>query len=172
VSARAALLLGLGGPVLGACATMAGTTHAVLPDSAPYAALGDEADAAAALAFSLEKAQSADRKVLAIFGADWCHDSRALAGWLQTPRFRALADREFEIVYIDAGTPQQGKGRNLALAADHGVSGITGTPSLLVLAPDGSLLNTPEDAKSWRNTASRSEEAIFAALEAYAALGA
>ena len=169
MSARAALLLTLGIPMLGACATMTGA-EASQPDYAPYAALTDAAAARAALEGALAEAQVSHRKVLAIFGADWCHDSRTLAGWLQTPRFRALTDESFEIVYIDAGHPQAGKGHNLVLATEHGVEDITGTPSLLVLAPDGRLLNTSEDAKSWRNAASRGADAIFTALERYAAL--
>ena len=171
MSLRAALLLALAIPALGACAT-ASSARTALPDAAPYAATSDDADAARALAASLAAAQASGKKVLAIFGADWCHDSRTLAGWLATPRFRALTEDKFEIVYIDAGTPQTGKGHNLQLAADHGVSDITGTPNVLVLTPSGRLLNTPEDAKGWRNAASRSEEEIFAALSAYAALGA
>jgi len=34
-------------------------------------------------------------------------------------------------------------------------------PLLMVLSPDGKLLNSKKDAASWRNVASRSEDDIF-----------
>lgn len=136
------------------------------PEASPFA---EGADAAADLASAQAMAASEGKRVLAVFGANWCHDSRALAGWLQSPRLAALVDANFAVVYIDAGVPQTGEGRNLALAAGHGVTNITGTPTLLVLTADGSLLNTPEDARSWRNAASRSEDEIFAFLQRWTA---
>ena len=155
----AGVVLAVAALTLSACATMPAGQHAVaLPDAAPFA---DDSDAAVELPAALAAAAIADHKVLAIFGANWCHDSRALAGWLETPRFRALTDDAYEIVYIDAGVPQTGKGRNLELAETYGVAGIEGTPTVLVLDADGALLNTPADAKSWRNAASRSEDEIF-----------
>ncbi|ANU08807.1 thioredoxin family protein [Paraurantiacibacter namhicola] len=162
----AALGLLLSFPLLPGCATA--SHHAELPDAAPYDQDVAEAQAAADLDARVA-ALEPGRSVLAVFGADWCHDSRALAGWLEMPRFQQLIADEFDVVYIDVGTPQDGRGRNLDLAARYGVADIEGTPSVLVIGPGGRLLNTPQDARAWRNAASRSEDAIFAALEDYAA---
>lgn len=107
-------------------------------------------------------------RLLAVFGANWCHDSLALAGWLETPRFQALIEQNFEVIYIEAGVPQTGEGRNLDIAEESGVTGIDGTPTLLVLDTDGTLLNSPKDARAWRNAASRSEKEIFTALQNWA----
>lgn len=170
---RAAIALVFAAPLLAGCATTDGHQYATnLPDAAPY---DERADARLdlELALAMAAAESAvleDERavlVLAVFGANWCHDSRALAGWLETPRFRALTDEHYHVVYIDAGVPQTGEGRNLDLAAEYGVDDVTGTPSVLFLDGGGELLNTPEDARSWRNAASRSEDAIYAALESY-----
>ena len=108
------------------------------------------------------------RRVLAVFGANWCHDSRALAGWLVSEDFETLLREHFELVFVDVGSPQTGEGRNLDLAARYGVSDIDGTPNLLVIDGSGALVNTPESAKDWRNAASRSEESIYAVLQSYA----
>lgn len=162
----AALVLALAMPALAGCATSAAQQAAALPDAAPF---DREADAPAQLAAAQARAARDGRMVLAVFGANWCHDSRALAGWLQTPDFAALTAAHFEIVYIDVGMPQTGEGRNLDLAAGLGVADITGTPTMLVLGPDGSLLNTPDDARSWRNAASRSGTQIHATLAAFIA---
>ena len=157
-----AAALSLAALALSACATVpAGQHAAALPDAAPFDA---QADASADLAAALAAAELTDRKVLAVFGANWCHDSRALAGWLESPRFQALTESAYKIVYIESGVPQTGKGRNLDLAAQYGVSDIKGTPTMLALGADGTLLNTPEDARSWRNAASRSEGEIEAWL--------
>ena len=138
------------------------------PEASPYAEIPE---IAAIAHFEGVRAAAIlqGKRLVAVFGANWCHDSRALAGWLETPRFRALTDKHFIVVYIDAGRPQDSAGRNMALAARLGVSDIEGTPNLLVLDPaNGKLLNTPESAKGWRDAASRSADAIFDELASYA----
>lgn len=144
-----------------------------VPGTAQY---DEVSDANAALAVALNDAQarqSADpdgppQRVLAIFGANWCHDSRDLAAMLQRPRVAALIARQYQVVLIDAGMPQNGNGRNLDLAARHGVPDITGTPTVLVLDAAGALLNTPDNARGWRNASSRSEREVYRFLRQWA----
>ncbi len=156
--------------MLGAAALLAGcTTMAGERIAHPEAALYDSGqDAASALANATEEARQSGKLVLAVFGANWCHDSRALAGWLETERFRSLR-AQYRVVYIDSGTPQSGEGRNLDLAADYGVTDIEGTPAVLVIAPENPVALNAATAKSWRDAASRSGDAIHAALAGYAA---
>ena len=129
------------------------------PEAASY---DPAADAAGELDAALARAASDGTRVLLVKGANWCHDSRALAGWLETPRFRTLTDTAYEVVFVDVGQPQTGAGRNLDLARRFGHEQ-TGTPNLLVLTPEGVPVNA-DTAGSWRNAASRSEEAIYAEL--------
>ena len=149
--------------ILGGCAAAhhPPPTSAYAYEATPYDA---SRDARADLDRAIANARAQGRHVLAVFGANWCHDSRGLAGLLQTPRFRALTEARYEVVFIDSGTPQIGKGRNLHLASGLGVTGIEGTPTVIVLAPDGAVLNA-DTAKSWRNAASRSEDAVYLELE-------
>jgi len=166
VNRLAVLALMLASPVLPGAAHA--ETQAAHPEAEPY----DESIGDAAYEQELERTIAQlepERRVLAVFGANWCHDSRALAGWLTSPGFEPLLDAHFEVVFIDVGHPQTGDGRNLDLAARYGVSGIEGTPNLLVIDSEGVLVNSPESAKGWRNAASRSEESIYAVLESYAA---
>ena len=66
------------------CAASGGRNH-------PEAALYDPAvDAAKAFADARARSAASGKPLLAVLGANWCHDSRALAGWLETPRFAAL----------------------------------------------------------------------------------
>lgn len=169
---RTAIALALALPALAACSTGSASsalaTAGAYPEATPFDAATDPGPA---LAQALATAQAQDRLVLVVYGANWCHDSRALAGWLETPRFAALVADAYEVVFIEAGVPQTGEGRHLDIAADLGVTDITGTPTLLVLGSDGALLNSPENARAWRNAASRSEDEIYSFLESFTAQG-
>lgn len=144
---------------LGGCATTPVAHHeASLYDSA--------ADASAAFAAARERSQASGRPLIAVLGANWCHDGRALAGWLETPRFRQLVADHFELVFVDVGRPQTGEGRNQQIPQAFGIAEIKSTPALLVIASDGTLLNR-ESATKWGNAASRSEDAIYAELASF-----
>ena len=142
------------------CATVvdsvAGSAHDY-PEARSYAVSDDAmADVDAALASAAE----GDKRVLLVMGANWCHDSRALAGWLGTERFTALIDERYELVFVNIGMPQSGDGHNFAVAQRFGLEDLPGTPNLLVLTADGTLVNA-DTAITWRDAASREEDAIF-----------
>lgn len=152
--------------LLAGCASTGGQHGGTYPEAASYAVTPDpsaEVDAA------LARAATRDTRVLLVMGANWCHDSRALAGWLETERFQALVAAHYELVFVNVGMPQTGDGHNLDIARQFGLDDLPGTPNLLVITPDGTLVN-PDTATSWRNAASRSEEAIYAELESLAGL--
>ncbi|MBX7533667.1 thioredoxin family protein [Qipengyuania sp. 1XM1-15A] len=117
-------------------------------------------DASAQVDAALERAMSSGKHVMLVMGANWCHDSRALAGWLETPRFQQLVEAEYELVFVNVGMPQTGDGHNLDIAARFGLEELPGTPNLLVLTPFGTLVNA-DTATTWRNAASRSEDEIY-----------
>lgn len=150
---------------LAACATGGPAIRTHGPQALAYdvsaSAMGD-VDAA------LARAGSANKRVLLVLGANWCHDSTALAGWLQTTRFAALVAQHYEPVFVNVGMPQTGDGHNLDVARRFGLAELPGTPALLVLTAEGKAVNL-DTAASWRNAASRSEDAIFAELTALAA---
>jgi len=137
------------------------------PEAASYDVsenAGAEVDAA------FMRAAENGKRVMLVMGANWCHDSRALAGWLETPRFAGLIEREYELVFVNIGMPQRGDGHNLAIARRFGLKDLPGTPNLLVLTADGELVNA-ETATSWRDSASREADAIYAELKTLASVG-
>lgn len=143
---------------------LAGCVTTPAPPAHPEArAYSSTADAAADVDAALARAAVNGKRVLLLLGANWCHDSRGLAGWLETPRFAALTAARYEVVYVDVGVPQTGKGRNLDIAKRFGLAELPGTPALLVLTAEGKAVNL-DTAASWRNAASRSEDAIFSEL--------
>ena len=126
------------------------TSH---PEARPFdesVNAGEQVDAA------LARAQLSGKRVIVVMGANWCHDSRGLSGWFAEPRFAAMLDAKYELVYVDVGM----KDRNIDIARRFGIKSIKGTPTVLVLSSGGDLLN-PKSAAQWRNAASWTEEDIF-----------
>jgi thioredoxin-related protein len=135
--------------------------------SHPEAKLYDATrDARADVSAALSRAKSANKRVILVMGANWCHDSKALAGWFENARFKAMLTPLYEVVYVDVGKPQRREGRNIEIAQGFGIMKIKGTPTVLILSADGALLNK-KDAPTWRNAASRSEDAIFGYFAAF-----
>jgi thiol-disulfide isomerase/thioredoxin len=150
-----AIALALAAP--GGVAAPTPSTISAHPEAKLYDATRDaRADVSAALT----RAKAANKRVILVMGANWCHDSKALAGWFESARFKAMLMPLYEIVYIDVGKPQLREGRNIEIAQGFGIKKIKGTPTVLILSADGMLLNK-KDAPTWRNAASRSEDDIF-----------
>ena len=150
--------------ILAGCASVPEAPAVHHPEARSYEA---SRDAGADVDAALERALANGKKVMLVMGANWCHDSRALAGLLETPRFAELIAREYELVFVNVGMPQTGDGHNLDIAARFGLEELPGTPNVLILSPFGTLLNAGT-ATSWRNAASRSEDAIYDELAALA----
>jgi len=121
------------------------------PDVVPHAVVGHP------------EASPFDTDPTIVMGANWCHDSRALAGWFETSRFEALLRENYSVAYVDVGQ----KNRNIDVAQRFGLDNIVGTPTVVVTNSQGDVLNL-DTAVSWRYSASRTEDEIFSALEALA----
>ena len=118
-------------------------------------------DAASELEFRLKDVATSGKNLLIIMGGNWCHDSAALANLIDSPRFVGMITQKYEVLFVDVGVPQTGNGRNLDIAKRFGIKKIKGTPTLLVVSPQGKLLNSKKDAASWRNAASRDEDDVY-----------
>ncbi len=152
--------------VLTACASAPAPATAPELEARPYV-LSDNASADVDAA--LARARQSGKRVLLVMGANWCSDSRALAGWLATDRFAELIERKFELVYVDIGMPRAGDRPNLVIARRFGVPELPGSPNVLVLMSDGVLVN-PTTAASWRDAESRTGDAIYDELATLADL--
>jgi thioredoxin-related protein len=123
------------------------------PEARPF---GDPDRASRDVADAMARAKTNGHRVILVFGANWCHDSRALAGWFASPRFAAMLAPRYEIVWVDVGQ----KDRNLDLARRFGLDGIKGTPTVLMLDSAGKPLNL-KDAPRWHDASTRSEDKIY-----------
>tara|TARA_R110001599_G_scaffold336393_1_gene554129 strand:+ start:1510 stop:1998 length:489 start_codon:yes stop_codon:yes gene_type:complete len=131
------------------------------PEASPFE---ESADATAQVDAALARALVADKRVILVMGANWCHDSRGLAGWFAQPRFAVMLEAKYELVYVDVGH----KDRNIDIARRFGLKSIKGTPTVLVLSSSGDLLNR-QSAPKWRDAASRDEGDIFAYFDQFSA---
>lgn len=126
-------------------------------------------DAQTQLDLALAATRVSGKKILLIMGANWCHDSAALANMIDSQRFVGMINDRYETVFVDVGKPQTGNGRNLDIARRFGFEKVKGTPLVMILSADGALLNSRKDAASWRNAASRSEDLIYRYFAAFTA---
>lgn len=133
------------------------------PQASPF---GDAAAAHDAVDAALERARNLDKRLILVFGANWCHDSRSLSGWFTQPRFAEMLAAKYEIAYVNVCEPQVGNGCNIDIARRFGVKKIKGTPTVLVLSPQGRLLNR-KSAPQWRDAASRNADDIYAYFDQF-----
>ncbi|MEP3654809.1 MAG: thioredoxin family protein [Litorimonas sp.] len=149
-----------------ACLAVACTSAAPVSSASaaehPEARLYDSTrDASADVDAALAQGEAERKITLVVMGANWCHDSRALAGWFTTDAdIMGVLERNFVVTYVDVGQ----KDRNIDIAQRFGIEEIVGTPTMVMIDYDGSVLNKVT-AKDWRNSASRSKEDIIYELE-------
>jgi len=122
-----------------------------------------EKDARAAVDAALIKAGETNKDALIVMGANWCHDSRALATHFEKPKFKAMMSSHYVLEYIDVAR----KNMNQDIARSFGLDGTPGTPTVVIVDGAGNVKNL-DDAPTWRNAASRSEEEIFKYFRDYA----
>lgn len=85
---------------------------------------------------AFKTAAKTHRKVLLDFGGNWCPDCRKLAGVFNVPSVERWLDANFVVVPVNVGRID----KNLDLAAKYGIK-IQEVPTVLILTPDGHLLN-------------------------------
>ena len=146
-----------------------GCAHADAPSSNPK---GDAKDAShhddgprpfdpsreamADVDLALALAHSRGVNALLVLGGNWCHDSRGLAAKFETPELTTLIAENYELVWVDVGR----RDRNLDVAERFDVTRLVGTPTILIVSPEETLLNR-DTVNDWRNADSRTlDEAI------------
>jgi thioredoxin 1 len=83
------------------------------------------------------KAAMEHKRVLVVFGGNWCYDCHVLDTTFHSKEFAPLVDANFVVIHINIG--DEGKDNN-DLAARLGVALDKGVPSLGVLEPDGKVV--------------------------------
>lgn len=113
--------------------------------AAPNVALySDPREAEAELKAALAKARQEGKRVLVVFGGNWCYDCHVLDTTFHSAAFAPLVDANFVVVHINIG--DEGKDNN-DLAARLGVALDKGVPSLGVLEPNGKVVYAQKDGQ-------------------------
>lgn len=111
---------------------------------------------------ALAAAQYSNKNVLLVLGGNWCHDSRGLAGKFQRPELARVIADGYELVWVDVGY----RDRNLHIAERFGVDEVRGTPTVLIVSPEGYLLNGA-DVHNWNTAASKPYDETLAYFRLY-----
>lgn len=98
-------------------------------------AYNEKADAAADVQHALAAAQTDHKKVLLVFGANWCGDCRALDKAMHGSS-QSLIEGKFDVVKIDVGNFD----KNLDLANRYGNPIEKGIPAVVVLRADNHVI--------------------------------
>jgi len=88
------------------------------------------------LAAALKSAASAHKRVLVVFGGNWCGDCHVLDLYLHDPTNRPILEANYVLVNVNIGM----KDENLDLAARYFVPIDKGVPALVVLDSRGKLI--------------------------------
>lgn len=120
-------------------------------------------DAMADVDAALIRAAASRRNVLLVLGGNWCHDSRGLAAAFERPELARVIAQGYELVFVDVGY----RDRNLDVARRFGVNDLLGTPTVLILSPEGVLLNG-DSVHDWRTADSKPYAETLRYFTAYA----
>lgn len=93
-------------------------------------------DAHAEIKEALQQASKAHKRVIVVFGANWCYDCHVLDMALYRPDVEPLLQRHYEVVHVDIGEGD----KNQDLMKQYEVPMARGIPGLAVLDSDGKLL--------------------------------
>jgi thiol-disulfide isomerase/thioredoxin len=96
---------------------------------------------------ALDRAEDGDRLALIVLGANWCHDSRALASRLYRPPLAEIIQEHYELVFVDAGFLDKGR----EVVQQFGVAHFYATPTVLIIDPSNRALVNDEDRHIWGN---------------------
>ncbi|MBZ5662210.1 MAG: thioredoxin family protein [Acidobacteriia bacterium] len=103
------------------------------PNTALYA---DPAEGPIEIAAALAAATKDHKRVLLVFGGNWCYDCHVLDTTFHSKEFAPLVNANFHVVHVNIGNYDV----NLDLAKKYEIPLEKGVPSLAVLDPEGTLL--------------------------------
>ncbi len=87
-----------------------------------------------------------NKRILLVFGGNWCIDCHVLDNAFHQPRVAPLLNGNFIVVHVDVGKYE----KNLDLAKKYHIDLEKGVPSVAVLNSDGSFLNSTSEFEKAR----------------------
>ena len=93
-------------------------------------------EAPSEISAALASAAKDHKRVILVFGGNWCYDCHVLDTTFRSKAIAPLVNANFHVVHINIG----GEDKNLDLAAKYGVPLDKGVPALAVLDSDGNVV--------------------------------
>jgi thioredoxin 1 len=93
-------------------------------------------EAQAEISGALAAAQKDHKRVILIFGGNWCYDCHVLDATFRSKEFAPLVNANYHVIHINVGNYDV----NLDLAQKYQIPLNKGVPSLAILDPDGTLV--------------------------------
>ena len=125
-----------------------------------------DVDAQKEIAEALETAAKSHKRVLLIFGGNWCYDCHVLDEAFHTPEIAPTLNHNFVVAHIDIGEYN----KNLDLAKKYEVPLERGVPAAAVLDSDGRLLFSQKN-QEFEKARSLAPEDILAFLDKWKPAG-
>ena len=93
-------------------------------------------EAPAEISEALAAAKKDHKRVLMVFGGNWCYDCHVLDATFHSKEFAPIVNANYHVIHINIGNSDA----NLDLADKYQVNLKKGVPSLAILDPDGTLI--------------------------------
>jgi len=93
-------------------------------------------EAPAEISSALAAAAKDHKRVLLVFGGNWCYDCHVLDATFRSKEFAPMVNASYHVIHINIGNSDA----NLDLAKKYEVPLEKGVPSLAILDPDGKLV--------------------------------
>jgi thiol:disulfide interchange protein len=119
----------------------------------------ETADAHVEIKEALKKAKAEHKRVIVVFGANWCYDCHVLDEAFHRPDLASIIAANYQVVHVDIG---KGK-KNQDLMNKYDVPMKRGIPGLAVIDGDGKLLYSQKNGE-FENARALSHEDFLAFL--------
>src|ERR1700737_1785706 len=93
-------------------------------------------DAKAEIAEALANGAKTHRRVILVFGGNWCYDCHVLDAAFHSRQIAPLVDENYHVVHVNVGDYD----KNLDLTKKYEIPLDKGVPSLAILDPNGKLV--------------------------------
>ncbi len=123
----------------------------------------DDANAKEEIQDALARAKEKNKRVLLVFGANWCYDCFVLEQALHESDIAPIREKSYEVVHVDIG---QGE-KNTDLMKKYKMNIERGVPALAVLDASGKLLFSDKDGE-FEAARRMAREDLIAFLEKWA----
>ena len=120
-----------------------------------------DADAHAEIKEAVAEAAKQHKRVILVFGGNWCYDCHVLDSAFHQPDVQPLLEKNFEVVHVDIG--DDGK-KNADLVEQYQIPLDKGVPAVAVLDSNGKLLYAQQNGE-WESARSMDPDDIIAFLK-------